>query len=930
MAPLECLLARRLSGVIALAIAGFATGVSSGATPSRALQVFLKSGDPVILSGLAETVPVETISSELASVARPDGQRGVSRSVVARGTATREFFQPLAISSESGGHILYTRMSLISERDSLGKKNSWRTELLDSAALTSSSPESRRSLPVFDALAEIRTVRLLQDRSKALVAVFAVSNHASTVQAGIPPNRANIFLSRFDGQWSPPEALLSESFPFLSAGIDARFDSKGRLHVVYAHWNGNHETVRHLTVDRSRRRHDRVLGDIADFHLQNPSILQVDSRLIALASGNTSDGLRFRNYLLSHDGPPIEFGHHATSVRSTFESGRVTTLAAVLHTTPVIAWWTLTDGSPSERNLVPAVPIDTLQIVRGAPSPLFLVTRGRSVYLLRHRHGVTEAATLYNAAVVDGVHSRARSRLNNRELEVVVSDQALSAQAQMERIVFSLDALRWAPIRREVWRNTAGRGLSWEERREIHALMTARMKATRGERRILIADAIARNFDDKRAVAELERRCSSATSPACAAYIERRDAWDCRVRPNGAGGSRPIYVEKCRQREDRRLSEGCPAETRPSASCMRWRYGTGRATDPFLAAAFEQDHTPPTASDQQLAAARRELSDFRTKAEREERGQLSAWFAKEGFPLVTTFLRHRDPIVRSAVAAELARLDLLRATPFLVGLVTDCDWRESRYQRWHGSPGIISVCETAKRLLRGYPYMQSVPRRLPLDDLDPLTADRVFQRFVLANYRAHHQSDDRGGAFGYVRAIALKRGITGGEAKRLALAGATGDLVRVELEPETRDTLRFATGTPVRASLTVRNLGSRVVSVRGFRDQEVHQLRLTGPDGRERPLRTAGLTQSFFSASLIHLSGNVLKATIYNRFAAGQVSWTFDLAKLFDLSQPGRYVLRYHYVPPSRPEAYELTATQQFDFWNGREYDHELEFEVTP
>jgi hypothetical protein len=417
------------------------------------------------------------------------------------------------------------------------------------------------------------------------------------------------------------------------------------------------------------------------------------------------------------------------------------------------------------------------------------------------------------------------------------------------------------------------------------------------------------------AVAELERRCPSATSPTCPGYIERRDARDC---------SRPNYVEGCRQREERQLSERCPAEIRPSASCMRWRYGTGRETDPFLAAAFEHDHTPPAASDKPTAA-RRELRAFRTKAEKEERTQLSAWFAKEGFPLVTTLLRHRDPLVRSAAALELARLDLLRATPFLVGLVTDCDWRESRYVS-DTPPDIVSVCETAKWLLRWCPY----PRRLPLDDPDPLAADRAFQRFVMANYRAYHQPDVRGGGeFVYVRDIALKRGITGVEAKRLALAGTTGDLLRFQVELE-RDTLRFASGSPVGVSLTARNLGSRVVSVRGFRDQEVHQLRLTGPDGRERPFRPAGLTRSFFSASLVHLTGNVLKATIYNRFAAGQVNWSFDLGKLFDLSQPGRYVLRYHYVPPSRPEAYELTATHQFDFWNGRDYDHEFEFEVTP
>ncbi len=874
---------------------------------------FLSTGDPAYLARLAIDVPLATISRSLAAYPRTPSPQPIERSLIAQGETDPDYFRCVAISGDSS-HILFTRMKL-QKPDPMSNPQGWKVELIDSVP----SPDGWTSTVLFSISGGIEDVRLLSDSRGQAVVMFAATNQSRGPEHSMNPSETKIFSTRLEsGIWSPPQPLLDRTLPWVS-GFDAAFDSEGRLHLVYSVPLGDNLVARHLVLDKEGRgRSDRVVGDLRPNDAATPRILKLEPALVAIVSTESTLIVHPGKVLLSGRSPIFIAGDLDTD-HSVLRSPGGATVAAKDIEGRHIVWWLWRDGglSPARRLRTPVSDHrTTFQILRGGDSPVFLVVRPGGVFVVQREGKRDEAAALFSHARESTPVTAYGRLLGPDRIELVLSDGSA-----LQRLVFRAGDLQWKPLERALWLDVQGRDFSEAEKTHMHLLLKGLLRRARGDERVSILRSIAKQFYDPKVPARLERVCRTAMTPQCIDYREERDSMLC---------ASWKYTETCRQREWRALEARCSSGEDQSEPCVRWRYESGRAMDPFLAAAFEGERAALDAIDPKLQRrSKRELERFRNNSIKEQPQQLRPWFAKEGFPLAAELLRDRDPRVRSAAAIQLASFDLLRATPFLVGLITDCDWRLSVIPT-DQPPNLVSVCGTARGLLHRFPYLES--GLLPVDVEQTMGKERAFQRFVMSHYKAHHQQSYRGGSeFAYVAAIALDLGIDGIEAKRLTLGRAIDRLVRLELYTSGQ-ILRFRQGSPIEFSLTLRNLGREEISVRtDLYDRSVHRLQLIGPDGSERMLREEALPK-VLPFPIARVSGDLLNRSenVQGLIGAGTIVWPLYLHTLFDISQPGRYVFRYRYVPPATLEPGELSTPQHFKFWNGRDFASELQFEIVP
>jgi len=879
---------------------------------------FIRTGNPGILVRLLEQVPLSELVTELAARERPGLPTPIDSRVIFETSQKFEILQPLALSDDPQPHILLRRMTAEPYPGSSGSAEAWRNQLVEVIADGSAGSPSI----IEDLFGDIADVRLLMDDHQRKVVVFSATNGLSEAQRDLLNSESNIYVSTYDhDRWSAPQPLLARATNL--RGADAAYDSLGRLHVTYSAGEPTGSVVRELVIEPTGSRHDEVIGDWKPAHAINPQIVQVDPELIAIACRSDDHGARLEKYLLSHSQPLFVAGDVApeSMVARPGNGAIVVTMDDPYHS---IVWWswrdhhlsTMHEWTVSNSDLLSRV---ELGVVAEGEAPLFVLTRFGRVHLLRRRNGRIEVAPLFAAAGTAPERVRALATLRGEILELMVSDQSA-----LRRLRFNIRQLRWGPFERERWLDVLGRGLAIEDESELQLLVRRAWNRSAGEQRIGLGRVLERDFQAGDAAKELEMVCASSNSVECVGYRERRDSLEC------AGGLLAYGGERCRAYELRATAGACAAPGDQTERCIRWRYETGRELDPFLRAAFDAERSAlKSISPGRRRAAQSELESFRDAAVNEQGVQLGPWFGGEGFPLAAQLLRDRDPRVRSAAAYRLFDFDVLRATPFLIGLLTDCDWRERRTPS-DVSPNIISVCGTARGLLNRYPYFDWPDAlRQPLDDDSPLAKERAFQRFVAAHYRAHHQPSSGGAAFFYFRAIALELDLDALEAKRRALAGEICNLVRFDLE--FYKTLHFHAGDPIDVSLVFRNLGVEDVSIRYDLSDPVHKIRLIDADGAVQMPRTEAFSR-FSTEGVTRVPGDLFNNAEFQKGASGTgtIDWRLDLSQLFDVVKPGRYVLRYDYLPSWPLEPAELSRAHVFNFWNGREYVSEFAFQVDP
>lgn len=878
-----------------------------------AYEQFFRTSDPHVLASLTVTVPLDTISSDLASLSAAAVVEAPA--TIASSSADRVFFrEPIWFDDGLGAHLFFTRMSIVAARDYLGNRESWHHVLFHSIRTDDGWSEPA---PVLEGDFGIGRPLLLRDPNGALVMVLRVFNSSSAEQFGAKPGESNVLYSRFDGRWSRFEPLLpSTSRPGAS---DAAFDRRGRLHVVYAprEKNASIAQVHHLVVDRSEKRSEVPLRlPLRD--VTNVSILEVEPALAILVAADDVASDDTSLMLLRPNARPRLLTDHVFYELTVHRSDGQTMFATMtFEARPRLLWWVLRHGVLSDRKEI-AFPAGTdrrIHIVRGGSEPLFAITREGAAYLVRARGDAAEAAAItYSRSQTKRIFSTARTA-NEDRIETLISHDT-----SVERGVLDLTKLRWRPIENEIWQSTRGRGLGPSDRERIRQLLREMARRARDDERVRILRAIARDFgNDQESRKELDRLCTGSSLPLCIEYVDQRDAAECSYG----------WSEKCRARQERLMAQRCASGDDRSGECIRWRYETGRAIDPFLEAAFREEEKSAKAIDPKRRSwAESQLAAFRRDALLERAARLDPWFAQDGFPLAAELIRDRDPRVRAAAARVLAFLDLRRTAPFLAGLLTDCGAWISRIPT-DFNPGVpITVCGTAGDTLGMFPYFdQKEGMRVPLDDPGPLAKERARQRYVMTHYLAHLPQRFRGGAeFMYVRAIALELGIDFAAAKQLALGEGIDSLIRFELEAST-DSMRYRRGQPVVVTLVLRNLGRRAIKVRGRLDPQVHQLKLVGPDGAVLAMRDAPRP---LHAAIFTLTGDVLRSAEYEQgvIGVGVASWELKLHELFDLSVPGRYRLEYEYVPPAVREEPELSTPGRFRFWNGREIADQFELVV--
>jgi len=894
-----------------------AAAAATAAEPGQRQEYedFLRTGDPAYLARLAIDVPLATISRSLAAYPRTPPPQPIERSLIAPGETEPDYFRCVAISGD-GSHILFTRMKL-QQPDPLSNPQGWKVELIDAVPFLN----GWTSTVLFSISGAIEDVRLLRDSRGLTVVLFAATNQSTGPEHSMNPSETKIFSTRLEnGIWSPPQPLLDMTLPWVS-GFDAAFDSEGRLHVVYSAPLGHNLVARHLVLDKEGRgRSDRVVGDLRPNDAATPRILQLEPELVAMVSTESTLIVHPGKVLLSGR-PPIFVAGDVDTDHSVWRSPGGATVAAKHIEGRHIVWWSWQNGELSAARRLRTPASDhrtTFQILTGGDSPVFLVVRPGGVFVIQREGKRDEAAVLFSHARESTPVTAYGRFLGPDRIELVLSDGSA-----LRRLVFRAGDLQWKPLERAIWLDVQGRDFSQAEKSELYMLLKASLRRARGEERVSILRSIAKQFYDPKVPAQLERVCRTAMTPQCTDYREERDSMLCAAWK---------YSETCREREWRALEDRCSSGEDQSEPCVRWRYESGTAIDPFLAAAFEGERAALDAiGPKARARAKRELERFRKNAIKELPAQLGPWFAKEGFPLAAELLRDRDPRVRNDAAIQLVEFDLLRATPFVVGLLTDCEWRASVIPS--DQPGsLITVCHTAQGLLHRYPDVDSRAALIPLDADEMLAKERIYQRFVMSHHKAHHQLKvGRGMEFDYIRALALELGIDGVEARRLALAGVIDHLVRLDLQL-TSGTPRFRRRAPIGFTLMFRNLGREEILIRSdLHDSAVHHFQLIGPDGTERILRPEGLPKGI-PVPLTRVSGDLLNLPKNRQgvIGGGTQGWNLHLDALFDVSQQGRYVFRYRYVPPPTLEPGELITPLQFRFWNGREFANELQLEIVP
>jgi hypothetical protein len=215
--------------------------------------------------------------------------------------------------------------------------------------------------------------------------------------------------------------------------------------------------------------------------------------------------------------------------------------------------------------------------------------------------------------------------------------------------------------------------------------------------------------------------------------------------------------------------------------------------------------------------------------------------------------------------------------------------------------------------------------RIPIDLIDaPMALEQSMQRYYAAHWRLLQINGEAppNAPRREWHKLAEETGIPISELMRLVREepDKLPDRIGVSIDP-LRATLVFSIRSEIQIAIFFRNLGARlrVVSL-DFTNAQIHDLRLTGPDGAELT-RIQCPNCPPPRRPLLELKG---QHTMYvtNDVSNADTAYQYlDLKTIFPIRSPGVYVLHYTYRAPGEPPA-------SLRFWDGRQFTDEFRFRV--
>jgi hypothetical protein len=533
---------------------------------------------------------------------------------------------------------------------------------------------------------------------------------------------------------------------------------------------------------------------------------------------------------------------------------------------------------------------------------------GAHTFLLR---GKTAALLIQGARELPPTFPRPASLVVNGRLIVVTSSpdlQLLELDDQPPRFG-SFDSVFWMAA--------AGSGFSTSYSEKLEELIVDRARwLSRHDLQSEAIQLVDAGIDAGPSVREFrEVLCAqSPQNPSCVASHENRMQRLC----DGY-----FFSPECEQRRKRQLDALC-TQSPDARECVEYAFENAKRPDPYLDEAFRSDDGRGTLglSDQMY------ISEFRRAAKAQNFTRLGELRGRQHFDALASLLRDPDPQIRYFATSQLHDADRRRSIPYLIGMLTD----RGRLRLRSNDLGGVTIAENAAIVALSSEIQADANdlNRIPFDRIGaPMALEQTMQRYYATHWRLLQINGEAPPQYPPAERphrewhkLAEETGLPISELMRLVREepDKLPDRIGVSLDPM-RDNLVFSIRKEMQVAIFLRNLsGHARVLWLDFRNEQIHDLRLTGPDGRKLARIQCPNCAAPFRPTMELEDQHTIFVT--NDWSNKDRAYQYlDLRTLFPIHDPGVYVLHYTYRPPGEPPA-------SLRFWDGRQFTDEFRFRV--